>query len=141
MVPRLRAALLPIVARLRLSYPNVALLEVEDWHEHDGYITSPGPSCWTALQRSLESDATLYAARHADTYVRRAFYPAGDHFLLRFYLLDEDEDAQYPGMWGDFDLCAEGPLLEEVVAQLRVEVSAELVVEPAKAYFDRGYAG
>lgn len=139
-VSELRASLLAVVARLK-QYPSASLVEVEDWHEHDGYVTSPRPCSWEALEESLRSDSALYEARHDDIYVRRAFYPEDDLFLLRFDLLDEDDDEHYPGIWGDFDLCAEGPLLAELRARLQAQLSVDLVIEPAKAYFDRGYAG
>jgi hypothetical protein len=73
-----------------------------DWHEHDGYLTSRQGTTWKTLEQVLASEQSLYESRTGETFVRQSYYPTDDTFLLRIYVLDEDEDSDYPGRWGDF---------------------------------------
>ena len=97
-VAELRRALRFVIDQLRASTSECPLRSLEAWHDHDGYVTSSHPTSWEAMDPVLESDAQLYAGRHGDTYVHRAFYAENHSFLLRFDVLDEDEDDQYPGI-------------------------------------------
>jgi hypothetical protein len=140
-VHELRAALRNVVDDLKRTLGEPVLIGVEDWHEHDGYITSGRATTWSEIDRALESDELLYDARHTDAYVHRAFYVAGGRFLLRFDLLEKDEDELYPGLWGTFDLSASQLMVEEILKGLPDQVRLKVVVEGAKQYFDRNYAG
>lgn len=117
-----------------------ALLAFEDWHEHDGYLTSAKQTARTRLTTMLSTDATLLNARSGEAYVHLGFLPLDHAWLLRIYVLEPDEDDQYPGCWGEFSLSGSAALC--AAARQLAEVHTELVdVLLAKPHFDRTYAG
>ncbi len=137
----LRVLLHTIVQVLHSEFGQEKLYRFEDWHEHDGYITRETLVSWKSLDEILSSNESLYSARHDDTFVHWAYYPAGLSFLLRFDVLDENEDELYPGIWGTFDVSTTSPLLQKVEAALSKEPAHSLLKEEAKSYFDENYAG
>jgi hypothetical protein len=134
----LRAALALVVGALHARHP-VPLLAFDDWHEHDGFVSSSRECGWQELVAALADDASLYRARTGDVFVCRAFYAADHSFLLRFYVAEENEDGA--GFWGDLDFTAAPAVLDELAPRLRGLLSTPLVREGAKAYFDSAYAG
>jgi len=68
---------------------------------------------------------------------------------------DEDDDEQYPGIWGSFDVSGSVALLESRRARLTpypnsekkrlpvgmVPQETKIVIEDAAAWFDRTWAG
>jgi hypothetical protein len=135
-LPELRSSLETVVRCLAI--PGGKLHALEDWHEHDGYVTSPAIVSWQELLATLATDDSLFDARQGDAYVRRAFYPEGAVWLLRFSVEEPDEDKQFPGIWGDFDLTGPSDLCERA---LRALVQGPFAVEDAKLYFDSAYGG
>jgi hypothetical protein len=140
-ISHLRCALNVIVGSLKNAHPGVTLQAFEDWHEHDGYVVSSNKVEWDEIDLVLISDQALYESRHGDTYVRRAFYSVDDSFLLRYYVLDKDEDHLYPGIWGEFDLSCNRSLVDDIQAKLPEFPNTIVRVEQAKVFFDKRHAG
>ena len=82
-LPALRLALLAVAAALRQQWPEVALFTLDDWHEHDGFLSAARPASWQDLSDALTSDKALLTLSHGDSEVRRAFFPATHDFYLR----------------------------------------------------------
>jgi hypothetical protein len=127
-------ALVPV-----LMLPELRLYAFDDWHEHDGYVTQASAVAWSNLDEIVATEASLFDARHRDTYVRRAFYPESAEWLFRLCVLEPNEDEQYPGIWGTFDLSGTSSLCAGALSAIGGESSATL--GDAKAYFDEHYAG
>jgi hypothetical protein len=108
---------------------------LRDWHEHDGYIWSRQSTTWQSVEQLLTSDQALYDGRAGDTFVRLAYYPSDSSFLLRIYVMDEDEEPEYPGRWGNFDLSGAPSLLTTISSQLPETVQPLLRREQSGAYF------
>ncbi len=86
------------------------------------------------------NDESLRHSRHGDTYVRRAFYPDELTFLLRYDVLDPDEEPELSEPRGDCDLCADANTIGEIRAKSERFANCIEVVS-AKEYFDEIYAG
>ena len=140
-ITQLRTTLLSLVAVLQAQYQAARLYTLPDWHAHDGYIWSRQSTTWQALEQLLASDQARYDGRAGDTYVRQIYYPSDSSFLLRIYILDEDEEEEYPGRWGNFDLSGAPSLLDAVTPQVSETVQRLLRREPSGVYFDQSYAG
>ena len=139
-VARLRQIMQIVVDVLcaRITGPN--LLKFDDWHEHDGYITQAISTTWAELEDILRTDQRLHSSRHGDSYVCWAYYPADFSFLLRYDIVDRDEDPELIEPVGDFDLSADATTVAEALSKLGEYHDCIEVVE-TKAYFDRVYAG
>jgi hypothetical protein len=137
----LRTALVLLVAILQQNYQTAKLYTLRDWHEHDGYIWSRQSTNWQSVEQLVASDQALYDGRAGDTFVRLAYYPSDSSFLLRIYVMDENEEPEYPGRWGNFDLSATHGLLTTISTQLPDFVQRLLRRERSGTYFDQSYAG
>ncbi len=140
-IAQLRTTLVSLVALLQQHYQAVDLYTLRDWHEHDGYIWSRQSTTWQSVEQLLASDQSLYDDRAGDTFVRLAYYPSDSSFLLRIYVMDEDEEPEYPGRWGNFDLSGAPSLFTAIGIQLPEIVQPLLRRERSGAYFDRSYVG
>ena len=47
----LRQVLLAVVPALQKLWPNTKLLMLDDWHEHDGYVSNEQPVTWQELSQ------------------------------------------------------------------------------------------
>ena len=140
-IAQLRTTLVSLVDLLQQHYQAANLYTLRDWHEHDGYIWSRQSTSWQSVEQLLASEQSLYDGRTGDTYVRLAYYPSDSSFLLRVYVMDEDEEPEYPGRWGNFDLSGAPSLLATITPQLPVAIQPLLRREQSGAYFDQSYAG
>lgn len=90
--------------------------------------------------RSLESENTFYKSRHKDYEVYRAFYPDSSDFLIRYYILDKDDDPEfYPGIWGSFSFTGYGNDLYEISKCLSDYIEAPIIKLNSKQYFEKNY--
>lgn len=138
-LPALRRALLAVASRLQELWPEAALLTLDDWHEHDGFVNRAGPASWQDLSSALASDEALLTLSTGESYVRRAFFPDTYDFCLRVYV-PADYDNGYPERRGDFDLtCAPGLAAE--LAGLASAGGLPVAQHGAKGFFDRRYGG
>lgn len=134
----LQRALVCVVEHLSAMYGQRELWSLEDWHEHDGYLTSGNLIAWEDLASIVRSPAALYEARCADDYVRRVFFDRPSTFLLRIWVLEEDDDAEmYPGRWGNFDISGPSSLLDQVSTCATFQIERQ----EAASYFGERYAG
>lgn len=132
----LQRLLAAAVAELRSVFGECPLHSFEDWHEHDGYVTTAVLADWNDLSALVEAVDTLYAGRCSDDFVQRAYYDEDRNFILRIWVPEEDDDPeQFPGMSGSFDVSGAPSLLD------RLHPSGVLAVrEQAAAFFARRYA-
>jgi hypothetical protein len=107
-----------------------------DRHEADGRATRSREEGWEWLARLVADPATLYRQRSGETLVSLGFYQGDPSFYLRTYVMVEDEDEDYPGRWGDFDLSGDALLIREVQRGLS-SLGIELEVESSGQYFQR----
>lgn len=137
-LPLLRSVLIAVGGRLQRDHPEALLLTLQDWHEHDGYVTSPRSTSWQELWSTLACDDRFYASRSSEDQVSNAFFPEDRSFYWRYHVLDEDEEPDYyPGRHGWFDVTCAAPLARDLVEAVRAEGVTEIRVQPAKQYFDR----
>ena len=135
----LSSALRSLVEALHRRHGNATLLRLDDWHEHDGYVTSSRPITWQELVAITATPEALYEQRPGDDHVRLAVYESTGRFMLRIWIPDEDDDLDmYPGRWGDFDLTASESYLQEIMAATSV---GALSISPATRYFEKRFAG
>jgi hypothetical protein len=119
---------------LREKFPEAKLLRHDDWHEHDGYITSSVPTDWGEVSGLITSATALYEQRPGDDFVRIGIYEPQGAFYLRIGVPDEDDDPElYPGRWGMFDVSAAEPLIAELKSVLRWD---GLETSDTMAYFN-----
>jgi hypothetical protein len=139
----LRQILISIVGHCELYYPSdyCALYKFDDWHEHDGHMPDRHLTTFQDLRSGLESDESLYQLRHQDRYVYSAFYPDSLDFLCRYDILDENEEEEYPGIWGDFSFSGYGFDLWEITKRLRDYSNVTFSQQNSKEYFDKIYGG
>ena len=139
-IPELLEMIKTVSKVLKQYYLDTKLFILDDWHEHDGYVTTESECNWGMIDDTLNSENSLYQSRSGDTFVRKAIFPENMDFLFRYYILEENEDSEYPGIWGDFDICASSTLLNEIKTEFNSEISLLLYEVPAKTYFDGAYA-
>jgi hypothetical protein len=136
-VEELREHLIPIVSALKVISGDTKLLKLADWHEHDGYVTSPKATAWSEVETWFASNDSLYEARSGDTFVRVGIYPESVDWYFRFYVMDKDEDELYPGIWGDFDLSVREQLFDKIKWPITTKLKRSNSVE----FFKQNYAG
>ena len=140
-ITSLRRFLQVTFQQLQPAIRDGQLFKFADWHEHDGHLSSRERVSVSSVEAALASDNSFYASRHGDTFVHWAFYPEDTLFLLRYYILDEGEDEQYPGIWGTCDLTADNHTLAQVHILADERIVSVLRVGKAKDYFDQNFAG
>ena len=136
----LRLLLRTIVDVLQERKKGCSLYRFDDWHQHDGYVTEARATDWKTLNQILLSDQALRHSRHGDSYVRWAYYPDDLTFLLRYEILDPDEEPELSEPQGDCDLCADVDIIREIRSKAE-RFTARIEATSAKGYFDETYAG
>lgn len=109
----------------RNVYIKERLFLNHDWFEHDGYVNSSNEIQWNAIDYILQDEGAFYNSRDEDYQVRITIYTNNLHFIIRYNILDEDEDIEfYPGKWGSFELLCNSVhymKVEEVFSRYRVK--------------------
>ena len=139
-LPPLRQALSAVVSLLQQRWPNAVLLSLDDWHEHDGYLTGGKPTSWTALASALASEDSLVTLSTNVWEVRKAFFPETNDFYLRIYVMT-DLDDDYPEPCGDFDVTCAPTLAAELAESVLNATSLPVARQEAKIFFDQRYGG
>lgn len=111
-----------------------------DWHEHDGCIMESIEISWNDYIKNLENEQNLYSSRDGDAHVRITIYSRTLEFVLRYYVLEEDEKDKYPGIWGKFDLTIDEKHLSNII-KLIEGVGVKYIVSKSKKFLDWGYGG
>jgi len=134
--------LINIIQFLKNKFPNEKLFLNHDWHEHDGYINESQEIEWNNLDGILESTESLYNTRDEDYEVRITIYPQSLKFILRYYVLDDDDDPEsYPGIWGSIDLTIDNNYKDEfddIIIRKKIDC---LTTTYPKHYFDQSHGG
>jgi len=132
---------LEIIVRFLKEQLNVTEIYLNhDWHEHDGYINSSNKITINDFEEFLTDNISLYKSRDEDTNVCITIYPDNLTFILRYNILEENEDKSYPGIWGDFDLTIDEKYINDIKSLIETSFSKYLLSN-AKEYFDKIYAG
>lgn len=143
-LPRLRAVIRALSVVLRARFPTVAALQTaEDWHEHDGYITSGAAARWEDLAAALETDDAFAGWTPDDEYVRRAWLAADSTFYLRWFAYDDSvgpSPIDEPAIGGDADLTADAQTIA-AAAKAMAALGVEIEVLSAQEFFKVGWGG
>ena len=139
-LPALRLALLAVVSRLRQSWPDAVLCTLDDWHEHDGFVSRAKLTSWQGFCSALASEEALLTLSTGESHVRRAFFPQTYDFYLRAYV-PADYDSDYPERRGDFDLTCARRLAAELADLAASASDLPVARHGAKDFFDRRYGG
>lgn len=142
-IPTLRLMLFSVINYCENVYPNRTLYTFDDWHEHDGYITSCQMTDFHDLRLTLESDNVLHDSMQGDDFVYKAIYPATQDFLLRYYIFEigKDDPEYLPGICGRFTFTGCRSDLFEITKRLEGFDKSSLTTENSIRYFDKVYAG
>lgn len=132
----LRRAIAAIVAVLEGYVDRPRLLTAEDWHEHDGYMSTADDVPWSQLLAALTSDDALRGASPEDDQVRRAWFAADDSFYLRWCHHYEDD----PPASGDADFTSSRSIVD-VVARRLAELGIDVEIGHAAEFFHDRWAG
>ena len=136
----LRQALLAIVSVLQERWPDAGLSTLDDWHDHDGYVSGGKPTSWANLTAALASDALALALSRRDYLVRMAFFPPTYAFYLRIYVPDAS-DNDYPERRGNFDVTCAPELAAELEECAASASGLAMTLQDAKSFFDLRYSG
>jgi hypothetical protein len=139
-VRQLAKALAAVVATLGAGAPEGQgpegpLFTLLDQHEADGGLSVREPSAWSVLRDYCQSGESLFRERGTGILISRGFYDPGTSFYLRIHVMEDGEDQDYPGRYGDFDLSASTGILRSI--QQSLSGSAGLVLTPARRYFEQ----
>jgi hypothetical protein len=126
----LSGVLREVVRILQQRFGDCALLRNDDWHEHDGYMTSSAPTDWKWLADLVASAESLYEKRPTDDFVRITVYDASGGFCLRVWIPEEDDHRT--GRWGSFDISGADDLVEAVDHAIHLN---ERVISSSVEYF------
>jgi hypothetical protein len=111
-----------------------------DWHEHDGFMTSPKQISWNEFATRLSNPKTLYDSRDSDEYVRIGLYPASFSWLLRYNI--DDNDKEFINAWCSLDFaCTPGAPAFKVINEINLRWPGFTDLLPAKEFFDNSYGG
>mgnify|MGYP000943660722 CR=1 FL=1 len=125
-------ALRAVVAQLKRECPDAELRSLDDWHEHDGYLTEDEPCSWHALETLLTSDEAIAAACSDDSYVLKLVYPTSLEFCLRFRpRFDDVQPALH--------VFASKATLHTIRTSLEAAGFNDLQLEPATPFLLRSY--
>ncbi len=139
-IGELREAIRSIVTVLNEKHKDQELLVNDDWHEHDGFITQNRKTTWHSIKRTIKSNELLYESREGGLCVYTLVFNEDRDFALRYYVLDEDDDEEYPVTWGDFTLSGETELLEEICTRLPTEILEKVKYQNSFELFSKLHA-
>jgi hypothetical protein len=122
---------------IALYYPSARLFALEDWHEHDGYISPSKPTSLAELREQVGSPESYVRSHSDDSAVYRAIYPESLDFVLRYCLWDDDSagSADREVQWSFTGYGHAIPELRKRWQQF------SLSEEPSAEYFQSRYAG
>lgn len=134
---KLRQSTLAVINILEAQFPQAALLVLDDWHEHDGFISSSKESTWPEIRTRLINDEAFLYFKTDDFQVAKAVYPKGMQFYLRIYI--DEESSSSEGV-GEIDVTV--PLqLATAIAEAFRNSGLTPKTESAKTYFDARLGG
>ena len=115
--------------------PSDKLFIYEDWHEHDGFITSGKPISFSDLKAILTESESLKSSTQGDDEVRTSIYPDNYSWLMR-WCIDLEDNA-----YCDFEFCCSKDMSQKGLELMYAINPDELNRNTAKVYFDRSYGG
>jgi hypothetical protein len=131
---KLLAVLEAIVVNLEQQYGRgQRLLDLQDWHEHDGFRREGNVASFAIVRKMIETEPRLLATRTGDHRVYRAIYPTSGEWLLRWCISDDDTpecDVTFSTNESDANAMA-----------ARLKPLMGVAVEESAGYFRRAYAG
>jgi hypothetical protein len=139
---RLQPLLQTAALCLHHEWRTEELLTLQDWHEHDGYVTTAATTRWDELLRIVSSHDHLPETCTGETYVSTAYFPGSRAFYFRISIPDAADQPQPTDEWiGTFDLTGPAWLLDRVQTAFPGATHEEFIREPAREYFNRTWSG
>ncbi len=131
---QLLAVLEAVVVNLEQQYGRgQRLLDLQDWHEHDGFRREGTVCSFTIVRKMIETEPRLLATRTGEHRVYRAIYPTSGEWLLRWYIGDEEPPEC------DMTFSTNESDTNAMAAKLRPLMDVSL--EESAGYFRRAYGG
>ena len=124
-----------IVVNLEHQYGRgQRLLDLQDWHEHDGFRREGTVASFASVRKMIETEPRLLATRTDEDRVYRAVYPTSGEWLLRWHIGDEDPTPEC-----DLTFSTNEADANAMADRLRPLCGFQL--EESAGYFRRAYAG
>jgi hypothetical protein len=125
---------------LELYYPNDHLFVFDDWHQHDGFISSERPVNRNELESYFVSTETLLKTDQGDYCVAKAVFPENMMFLWRWNIEDET-DLPDGDLWCSWDFTACVHEISEMLKFLTGVRGVRFEHDSALNYFTIRYRG
>lgn len=123
-----------IVNFLIQQFPDDQIYRFDDWHSHDGFITSRKAWNYQIILDSLKTEKLFINSSHGDFDVYWTFYPNNLQFMFRYYLDVEDEE-------GCLDFSATNTVITELKKSLKTDFIDLLEEENTYKFFKKTNAG
>ncbi len=114
---------------LHRRHGNTDILVLEDWLEHDDWISKECDCSWAELEVWARTPETLAASCSDDWRVHTLVYTVDFTTCLRYWV-DTDDDVRH-----GFDVCGDIQSLHEIEAALIAEGLDKPVITNAREYF------
>lgn len=114
---------------LRRRLGDIDILVLEDWLEHDDWISTERGCSWAELEGWARSPETLTSSCSDDWRVHTLVYAADFTMCLRYWV-DTDDDVRH-----GFDVCGDAQTLCEIEAALISGGPGRPAVTTARRYF------
>ena len=124
---------------LRQRYTTI--LQFDDWHEHDGFLTQPTAIDWETTAACWRDLPSWKAASSDDDHVRKAIYSPTCDWLLRCGL-DSTDAASLDDAWPYLDFTAAmDSTAMELINAIAERLPGYTSVSAAAIHFQSCYAG
>jgi hypothetical protein len=123
-----------IVNYLMLQFPDNKIYRFDDWHSHDGSVTSREVWNYQKILDSLKTEKIFIKSSHGNFDVYWAFYPNNLQFMFRYYIDIEDEE-------GCLDFSAKTIMINELKKNFKTELNNLLEEENTYEFFKKTNAG
>jgi hypothetical protein len=124
---------------LRQRYPTI--LQFDDWHEHDGFLTEPKAIDWVSVDCYFRDLQSWKSVSPDDDYVRMAIFPPSFDWLIRCGLASTDiesVDESWPYL--DFTVAANSNV-SELIRIIEDDLPGYTSIDFAARHFNACYAG
>jgi hypothetical protein len=135
-----------VMLGLEQSFASDQFCKLDDWHEHDDYLTEAAPISLNEIEAAFASAAVLNQFCPGETGVCAAIYPQSAEFLWRIGVDESSNDRTPACHSGDghrwrFDFSASDPHLVDVKTLLTSVQYIDVNVAPTIEFFDRNSTG
>lgn len=114
---------------LQRRHERNRLYVLNDWYEHDGYITDERPCSWDEIACWTQTPEHLAASCSGDWRVHTLVYSEDFGFCFRYWI-DVDDDQEH-----GFDVCGDEDTLREIATEMAAAGVRGLSTRNAKECF------